>query len=78
MVDTPREDEPQTPPTGDAGDQPGAPGTGGPGGVLENPGGEDAPIGLRVGRNPGNLGDDVPAAGDVTYPPPASDTTLDM
>ena len=32
--------------------------------------GEDGPIGLRVGRDPGNLGDEVPTGGDVTYPGP--------
>ncbi len=31
---------------------------------------EGGPIGLRVGRDPGNLGDDVPSEGDVTYPGP--------
>ena len=34
----------------------------------EGPGGDDAPIGLRVGRNPANLGDEVADLGDVTFP----------
>jgi hypothetical protein len=29
-----------------------------------------AGIADRVGRNPANLGDDVPDMGDVTHPPP--------
>lgn len=35
-----------------------------------SPAGEDAPVGERVGRNPGNLGDEVAELGDVTYPNP--------
>ena len=37
---------------------------------MDNPAGEDAPVGLRAGRNPANLGDEVPAETDVTYPAP--------
>jgi hypothetical protein len=48
---------------------------GAPGELPDSPAGEDAPIGLRVGRNPQNLGDEVPATGDVTYPEPAPETT---
>ncbi len=52
-----------------------------PGGRPEIPerepaghGGEDGTsIADRVGRNPGNLGDDVPEAGDVTHPTPDPD-----
>ncbi len=35
---------------------------------------EGGPIGLRVGRDPSNLGDDVPSAGDVTHPDPVGET----
>lgn len=31
---------------------------------------DDAPIGERLGRNPGNLGEDVADLGDVTHPVP--------
>ncbi len=31
---------------------------------------EGGPIGLRLGRDPGNLGDEVPSGGDVTHPGP--------
>ena len=75
MVDNARE-LPPTPPGIDSGDQPGQPGA--PGGVMDNPAGEDAPIGLRVGRNPGNLGDDVRDAGDVTYPAPAPEAVPEI
>ncbi len=37
---------------------------------VGRPGDEGAPIGLRVGRDPGNLGDEVPSGGDVTHPGP--------
>ena len=56
---------------------PGDPGEGshqpGPGedpdaGDLRQLGEEGGPVGLRVGRNPANLGDEVPAAGDLTLP----------
>ncbi|MEP7159126.1 MAG: hypothetical protein ABI797_06840 [Chloroflexota bacterium] len=33
--------------------------------------GDDGPVGLRTGRNPANLGDEVPEEADVTYPEPA-------
>jgi hypothetical protein len=33
-------------------------------------GAQEGPISERVGRDPGNLGDETPAAGDVTYPSP--------
>jgi len=52
-----------TPPTGDSGDEPDF-GGGQPG----DPATEDLPIGLRVGRNPANLGDEVPDSTDVTFP----------
>ncbi len=53
------------PPTGDPGDEPRL------GGEPGDPGAEELPIGLRVGRNPANLGDEVPDLGDVTFPDPA-------
>jgi hypothetical protein len=34
------------------------------------PAAEDAPVGLRIGRNPANLGGEVADEGDVTYPNP--------
>ncbi|HEY8135999.1 MAG TPA: hypothetical protein VIF08_08180 [Candidatus Limnocylindrales bacterium] len=37
-------------------------------GDLRRLGEEGGPVGLRVGRNPANLGDEVPEAGDVTLP----------
>jgi hypothetical protein len=45
---------------------------------MDNPAGEDAPVGLRVGRNPGNLGDDVRDEGDVTYPAPAPEVVPEI
>jgi hypothetical protein len=35
---------------------------------------EGGPIGLRIGRDPSNLGDDVPGEGDVTHPDPIGNT----
>ena len=37
-------------------------------GDLRRLGEEGGPIGLRVGRNPANLGDEVPEEADVTLP----------
>ncbi|HEY7024730.1 MAG TPA: hypothetical protein VH371_07210 [Candidatus Limnocylindrales bacterium] len=34
---------------------------------------QDGPIGLRVGHDPSNLGDDVPDAGDLTTPSPINE-----
>jgi hypothetical protein len=34
----------------------------------------DAPIGDRLGRDPGNIGQDIPAGGDVVYPPAEAPT----
>jgi hypothetical protein len=31
---------------------------------------QDAPIGIRVGQDPSNLGDDVAGEGDLTHPAP--------
>ncbi len=59
--------QPPTPPTGDSGDEPQLGGGGQPG----DPAAEDAPVGIRVGRNPANLGDEVADEGDLTYPEPA-------
>lgn len=44
---------------------------------LRDLGGEGGPVGLRTGRDPANLGDDVPDEGDVVYPPPTP-TDLEM
>jgi len=54
---------PPTPPTGDSGDEPDF-GGGQPG----DPAAEDLPVGLRIGRNPANLGDEVTDSTDVTFP----------
>ena len=35
---------------------------------LRRLGEEGGPVGLRVGRNPANLGDEVPEESDVTLP----------
>jgi len=43
-------------------------------GDLRGLGDEGGPVGLRVGRNPANLGDEVPDSGDVTHPPPVGET----
>jgi len=54
----------QPPPPGtDSGDEPTL-GGGQPG----SPEAEDAPVGIRIGRNPGNLGDDVADTGDISFP----------
>jgi hypothetical protein len=56
---------PSTPPTGNSGDEPEE------GGQLPfNPRAEDAPLKVREGQNPANLGDEVPDAGDVVFPVP--------
>jgi len=34
---------------------------------------QDGPIGLRVGYDPSNLGDDIPEAGDLTTPSPINE-----
>lgn len=38
------------------------------------PAGEDAPIGIRIGQDPSNLGDEIPEVGDVTFPEPVGET----
>jgi hypothetical protein len=63
MVDSNANELPPTRPTGDPGDEPGT-----NGGQPELPGGEDAPIAQRIGRNPANIGDDVADSGDVVFP----------
>ena len=35
---------------------------------LRRLGEEGGPVGLRVGRNPANLGDEVPEEADLVYP----------
>ena len=54
---------PQTPPRGDSVDEPRTDGQ-----LPHNPEAEDAPLTVRTGRNPANLGDEVPEVGDITYP----------
>ncbi len=54
---------PPTPPSGDSGDEPRL-----GGGHQNDPAAEDAPVGIRIGRNPANLGDEVADEGDVTFP----------
>lgn len=39
-------------------------------GDLRRLGEEGGPVGLRVGRNPANLGDEVPEEADLTLPEP--------
>ncbi|HUP83909.1 MAG TPA: hypothetical protein VM284_06950 [Candidatus Limnocylindria bacterium] len=39
-------------------------------GDLRRLGEEGSPVGLRVGRDPANLGDEVPAEGDLSVPEP--------
>ncbi len=51
------------PPSGDSGDEPRL-----GGGHQNDPAAEDAPVGIRIGRNPANLGDEVADEGDVTFP----------
>ena len=63
MIDNNGNEQPSIP--GGPGDDPQLPPT-----DPHGPAGDDAPIGLRVGRNPGNLGDEVADLGDVTYPSP--------
>ena len=63
MVDSNERWQPPTPPGGDSGDEPRL-GEGQPG----DPAGEDFPVGIRIGRNPANLGDEVADSGDVTFP----------
>ena len=38
------------------------------GGEPGDPATEDAPVGIRIGRNPANLGNEVADSGDVTFP----------
>lgn len=38
---------------------------------LRRLGEEGGPVGLRVGRDPANLGDEVPEEADLTLPEPA-------
>jgi len=55
--------QPPTPPSGDSSDEPRL-----GGGHQNDPAAEDAPVGIRIGRNPANLGDEVADEGDVTFP----------
>jgi hypothetical protein len=63
MVISNTTDLPQTP--GDSGDD-GERGI--PAGKPGTPAGEDAPVGIRSGGNPANLGDEVPETSDLTFP----------
>ena len=65
MVTSDTNDLPRTPPTGDSGDEPGSQF---PRGEPGTPAGEDSPVGIRIGRNPGNLGDGIADEGDITFP----------
>ena len=61
----------QTPRRGEPGAGPDLPGKDEPdSGDLRRLGEEGGPVGLRVGRNPANLGDEVPEESDVTLPVP--------
>jgi hypothetical protein len=53
---------------------PGDPAGDRPSGDLERLGEEDGPVGLRTGRNPANLGDEIPDSTDITYPPPVHES----
>jgi hypothetical protein len=64
MVTSNKRELPPTPPTGDSGPEPKLGGHGQPG----DPAREDAPVGVRIDRNPGNLGDEVADEGDLTFP----------
>lgn len=64
MTDTNEPRLPPTPPTGDSGEEPRL------GGEPGDPEAEEFPVGLRVGRNPANLGDEVADLGDVVFPDP--------
>ncbi len=61
------EQRPQTPNPGDGTHQPGTDDQPNED-DLRRLGEEAGPVGLRVGRNPGNLGDEVPEEADLTYP----------
>jgi hypothetical protein len=39
---------------------------------------EHGPISERAGRDPGNLGDDVPGRGDVVHPEPTAGSGEDL
>lgn len=41
-------------------------------------GAQEGPISERTGRDPGNLGDDVPAQGDVVHPGPTAGSGEDL
>lgn len=47
-------------------------------GDLRRLGEEGGPVGLRVGRDPANLGDEVPAEADITPPEPSPGTAPDV
>ena len=65
MVDSNANELPPTRPTIDGGDEPGS-----RDGQPDWPGGENAPVGIRSGRNPANVGDEVADHGDVVFPEP--------
>lgn len=45
---------------------------------MDNPADEDAPVGLRVRRNPANVGDDIADQGDITYPEPVPEAVPEI
>ena len=69
MDDSTREQNPHGSFTSDTGDWPGGSPT--PDLGPDDPAAEDAPIANREGWNPGNIGDEVPEGGDITFPEPA-------
>jgi len=56
----------ELPPTRPTGDHPDEPTLGGPG--TPDAEREEMPIGPRSGQNPGNLGDEIPTEGGLTFP----------
>jgi hypothetical protein len=65
MADQPTDLPPRQP---DLGDLPRQPDARGP--IGGDAGAREGPISERVGRNPGNLGDEPPTATDTTHPSP--------
>ncbi len=65
MIDSNEPRLPPRPPSGDSSNEPEL------GGQPGDPGAEGLPIGVRIGHNPANLGDEVADSGDVTFPDPS-------